>query len=144
VVIKVQDAATLYNITRNRQAYEIDHKAQPKHWLHPADTVNITEQPEKQDIQIYTDGSRSEHGVGAGIVIFIPNELAQCSQYTLHNSCSHNQAEQLAIVKALKIIGKLHIKDSISRPATVHTDRRITLQSLQNAITTTSWMKSGS
>ena len=107
-------------------AYEIDHKAQPKDWIHPADTVKITEQQEEQDIQIYTDGSKSEHWVGAGIV-------AHRSQYTLHNSCSNTQAEQLAIVKALETIGKLHIKDSIPRSATVHTDSRITLQSLQNA-----------
>jgi len=133
VVIKVEEAAKLYNMTRNRQAYEIDHKAQPKDWLNPAKTVKITEQPEEQDIQIYKDGSKSEHGVGAGIVIFIQNELAHRSQYTLHNSCSNNQAEQLAIVKALETIEKLHIKDSIPRSATVHTDSRITLQSLQIA-----------
>jgi len=58
VVIKVEEAAKLYNITRNRQTYEIDHKAQPKDWLQPADTVKVTEQPEEQDIQIYTDGSK--------------------------------------------------------------------------------------
>ena len=80
----------------------------------------------------YTDGSKSGHGVGAGIAIFIQNELAHQLRYTLHNSCSNNQAEQLAIVKALETIGKLHINDTIPRSATVHTDSRITLQSLQN------------
>jgi len=103
----------------------------------PADTVIVTEQQEEQDIQIYTDGSKSGHGVGAGIAIFIQNELAHHSRYTLHNSCSNKQAEQLAIVKALEIIEKLHINDNIPRSATVHTDSRITFQSLQNTITTT-------
>jgi len=129
----------LYNIMRIRQAYEIDHKAQPKDWLHPADTVKVTEQLEEQDIQIYTDGSKSEHGVGAGIAIFIQNELVHRSLYTLHNRCSNNQAEQLAIIKTLETIGKLHIKDSIPRSATVYTDSRITLQSRQSqTIITTS------
>jgi len=138
VVIKAEEAAKLYNIMRNRQAYEINHEVQPKDWLHPADTVKITEQLDEQDFQIYTDGSKNGHGVGAGIAIFIQNELAHQSRYTLHNSCSNNQAEQLAIVKALETIGKLQINDTITRSATVHTDSRITLQSLQNTITTTS------
>jgi len=71
--------------------------------------------------------------VSAGISIFIQNELAHQSRYILLNSCSNIQAEQLAIVKALEAIGKLHINDTIPRFATVHTDSRITLQSLQNA-----------
>ena len=66
------------------------------------------------------------------MAIFIQNELACHSRYTLHNSCSNNQAEQLAIVKALEILGKLHINDNIPRSATVHTDSGIRLQSLQN------------
>jgi len=132
IVIKAEEAAKLYNIIRNRQAYKIGHEVQPKDWLHPADTVKITEQLDEQDIRIYTDGSESGHGVGTGIAIFIQYELAHQSRYTLHNSCSNNQAEQLAIVKALETIGKLHINDPIPRSATVHTDCRITLQSLQN------------
>jgi len=132
VVIKVEDAAKLHKIMRNREAYEIDHKSQPKDWLHPADTVKVTEQLEKQDIQIYTDGSKSENGVGAGIAIIIQNELAHRSLYTPDNSCSNNQAEKLAMVKALETIGKLQLNDSIPRFATVHTNNRITLQSLQN------------
>ena len=105
---------------------------QPKVWLHPADTVKVTEQRDEQDIQIYTDGSKGGHGVGAGIAIFIQNELAHQSRYSLHNSCCNNQSEQLAIVKVLETIGKLHINDTIPRSATVHTYSRIRLQSLQN------------
>ena len=70
--------------------------------------------------------------VGAGIAIFIQSKLAHQSRYTLHIRCSNNQAEQLAIVKALETIGTLHFNDKIPRSATVHTDSRITLQSLQN------------
>jgi ribonuclease HI len=53
-------------------------------------------------------------------------------RYTLHSRCSNNQAEQLAIVKALETIGKTHINDNISRTVTVHTESTITLQSLKN------------
>jgi ribonuclease HI len=62
--------------------------------------LRITEQY-KNAIQIFTDGSKSEHGVRAGLTIFIQSKLAHQSRYTLHNRCSNNQAEQLAIVKAL-------------------------------------------
>ena len=47
---------------------------QVKDWLHPADTVRITELPE-EEIQRYTDGSKNDNGVGAGIDIFIKGKL---------------------------------------------------------------------
>jgi ribonuclease HI len=74
----------------------------------------------------------SEHGVRAGIAIFIQSKLAHQLRYTLLIKCSNNRAKQLAIVKALDKLGKLHINDNIPRTATVHTDSRITLQLLKN------------
>ena len=47
---------------------------QVKDLLHPADTVRITELPE-EEIQRYTDGSKNDNGVGAGIDIFIKGKL---------------------------------------------------------------------
>jgi hypothetical protein len=132
IVIKAEEAAKPHNIMRNRQAHEIYHEVQPKDWLHPADSVRVTEQQEEHNIQIFTDGSKSEYGVRAGTAIFIQSKLAHQSRYTLNNRCSNNQAEQLAIVKALETIGTLRFNDKIPRSATVHTDSRNTLQSLQN------------
>ena len=51
---------------------------------------------------------------------------------TLHSNCSNNQAEQVAIVKAMVTIKELHIADNVSREITIHTDSKITLQSLKN------------
>jgi len=127
IVIKAEEATKLY-IMRNSQ----DHEVQPKDWLHPADSVRITEQHDEHAIQIFTYGSKSEDGVGARVAIFIQSKLAHQSRYTLHNRCSNNEAEQLAIIKALEIIGKLYINDTIPRSATVNTDSRTTLQSFQN------------
>jgi ribonuclease HI len=132
IVIKAEKVAKLYNIMRKSQVHEIDHEVQPKDWLHPADSVRITEQQDYHAIQIFTDGSNSEHGVGAGIALFIKSKLPYYLRYTLHNRCSDNQAEQMAIVKALETIENSHINDNIPRIATVHTDSRITLQSLKN------------
>jgi ribonuclease HI len=49
-----------------------------------------------------TDGSKSEQGVGSGVAVFTGNVLTE--QLKIHNRCSNNQAEQLAIVKALDVI----------------------------------------
>ena len=64
-------------------------------------------------------------------------------RFTLHNNCSNNQAEQLAIVKALETIKELQIAENIPSEATVPTDSRINLQSLKNSITSTSLKRLG-
>jgi ribonuclease HI len=135
IVIKKDEAAKLYSIMRKSQVQGTDYEVQPNDWLHPANTIRISEQHEQQEqqaIQIFTDGSKSEHVVGAGIAIFVQGKLEHQLRYTLHNKCSNNQTEQLAIVKALEIIEKSYINGCIPRTATVHTDSRITLQSLKN------------
>ena len=68
--------------------------------------------------------------VGAGIAIFIQNNLVHQLRYMLHNICSKNQTEELAIIKPIERIEKSHINDNIPRTLTVHTDSRITLKSL--------------
>jgi ribonuclease HI len=51
----------------------------------------------------------------------------------LDNRCSNNQAEQLAIVKALEAIESLHNKVIHPRTATILTDSMVALDSLRNA-----------
>jgi ribonuclease HI len=77
-----------------------------KYWRHPADTITfLTESNEAAGlIQIFTDGSMSEQGVGPGIVIFRSGNLFKSLQYRLNNRCTNNQAEQLAILRALEYI----------------------------------------
>jgi hypothetical protein len=71
--IKIKESAELYNIVRgNRHKNSpIDHDKLPKHWLHPAARITATDNKEEDStpINIYTDGSKSEQGVGAGITI---------------------------------------------------------------------------
>jgi hypothetical protein len=95
IVIKAEEAAKLYSIMRKRQVQGIDYEVQPKDWLHPANTIRINEHHEQEQhaIQIFTDGSKSEHGVGTGIAIFVQGKLEHQLRYTLHNICSNNQAE---------------------------------------------------
>jgi ribonuclease HI len=44
------------------------------------------------------------HGVGSGMAIFVDKELVAQLKFILDLRCSNNQAEQLAIEKALKLI----------------------------------------
>ena len=63
-----------------------------------------------ETIQMYTDGSRNEQGVGAGVAMFSGNELVTTLKYRMDNRCSNNQAEQLAITKALEALEKKDIR----------------------------------
>ena len=68
-------------------------------------TVIIEGQEERtHSIYAYTDGSKNDIGVGSGIVIFSDNSLTTCLKYRLNERCSNNQAEQLAILKALEYL----------------------------------------
>jgi hypothetical protein len=44
IVILAEEEAKLYNIMMKSQDHAIDRAVQPKDWLHPADSVRITEQ----------------------------------------------------------------------------------------------------
>ena len=95
-----------YNIRKGKgsQTELIDRELERKNWPHPADGVKIIEAKGCQDqtIQAYTDGSKNEHGVGSGVAIFVGKKLAVQLKFKLDNKCSNNQAEQLAIFKALE------------------------------------------
>ena len=74
-----------------------------KNWHHLAETINfLTENEGTSTIQIFTDGSKSEQGVGAGIATFKSGNLINSLKYRLNKRCTNNQAEQLAILRALR------------------------------------------
>ena len=72
-------------------------------WPHQADAVKIIEAKEymEQRIQAYMDGSKNEHRFGPAVAIFVGKELVAQLKFILNNRFSNNQAEQLAIAKAL-------------------------------------------
>ena len=109
---------------------------------HPANSVKITEGQEdsKHTLHVYTDGSKGEHGVGSGIAIFTDSNRADMKKYGLNGRCSNNQAEQLAILKALENIQYMETNE---RTVIVPTDSRITLESLKNRKNHTYIIKSG-
>jgi len=134
IIIKAEEAANKYRITKDKKNLQLDHETDHKDWTHPADTVDICDFNDSKDytIHIYTDGSKNENGVGSGIAIYTNDKLTHQIKYKLHNSCSNNQAEQTAILKALKTLGTIKLSQSDPRTTKIYTDSRITLLSLKN------------
>jgi len=81
--------------------------------------------------QVYTDGRKQEQGVGSGTVIYKGSELFAKLKFKLDNRCSNNQAEQLAILKALEKLEVPNRQSINPLSTTIFTDSRITLDSLQ-------------
>jgi len=73
------------------------------YWQHPSETSirSTDEKEETGSLHIYTDGSKTEKGVGSGIVIFESVQHIKSVQCRLNKKCTNNQPEKLAILTAL-------------------------------------------
>ena len=102
-----------------------------ENWNHLAKHIKTIERDEESShpIQAYTDSSKSDFGVEARIVILPDNNLITTMQYRLNERYTNNQAEQMAILKALEYIQHM---ESDEKKVLVHTDSQIMLQLLQN------------
>jgi hypothetical protein len=74
IIIKLEEIVKRYSTKKRRSniLMELDHKVGYKYWPHPADTVTIEEvvSDKESTLQVFTDGSKQEQGVGAGAVVF--------------------------------------------------------------------------
>jgi len=107
--MKVQEVATQYNITTgiNTQKYRIDKAETPINWLHPADVVSVNDtkdEGEENWWNNFTDGRMNKKGVASWFAVFAGKVLAEKLKFKLDDLCSNNQAQQLAIVKALEAL----------------------------------------
>jgi len=121
IAIKIEEAAKPYQLTRGSRKEEtmIDHDVGVKHGLHPAETTTILKDKNEDTstIQIFTDESKSEQGVGAGIAIYRSGIHTKSLKYRLNNRCTNNQAEQLANLKSLEYTESLQTEN---KTATIH------------------------
>jgi ribonuclease HI len=83
-------------------------------------------------VEIYTDGSSNCEVVGSGIAIFGNNQLSLQLRFRLAGECSNNQAEQMAIVKALQKLRDFRQLLGRQRTAAVNSDSKITLAAFAN------------
>jgi hypothetical protein len=115
IAIKIQEAIQFYEITRGGTTEEalVDRDMGVKHWQHPAEmiTLLIENNKETSTIQMFTDGSKLEQGVGAGVVIFGTGIHIKSLKYKLNKRCTNNQAEQLAILRALEYTENIQTED---------------------------------
>ena len=67
--IKIEEAADLYLQTKRytKNTEQFDSNKEARYWQHPAETVIRTSEGNEEDssLQIYTDGCKTEKGVGA-------------------------------------------------------------------------------
>jgi len=134
IIIRTGEAVKQYFLRKRNLTQSIDLEVEPKNWPHPAEVAAFIVGKEygKETIQIYTDGSRNELGVAAGMAMFSGNELVTAPKYRVDNRCSNNQAEQLAIAKALEALEKNDIEKNSPRTAAIITDSKISLDSIKN------------
>jgi ribonuclease HI len=93
-------------------------------------------------LEIYTDGSKHEKGVGSGVAIFVDRSLTHQLRFKLAEKCSNNQAQHIAIVKALAKLWSMHIIQGSQRTTVNHTDSRISLEAIANPRTHQSLVES--
>jgi len=67
-----------YCIIRGREKdTNVETRTGTQYWQHPAETITFLSEETKDTstVQIHTDGSKSEKGVGAGIAIYMSGDL---------------------------------------------------------------------
>jgi len=79
ITIKIQEESQYYRIIRGRgnEDTNVETIMGTQYWQHPAETITFLSEETKDTstVQIYTDGSKSEKGVGAGIAIHMSGDL---------------------------------------------------------------------
>ena len=138
IEIKIEEAAQLYYATKGniKGKTHLERDTGVRKWQHPVDAIIrvLKEEEEKNPIQIFTDGSRSERGVGSGVATYRSGESINKIQCRLNKKCTNNQAEQFTILSALEHIEKIKRTD---KRVTIHTDSQTKLDKLQNSNTHT-------
>jgi ribonuclease HI len=71
--------------------------------------------------------------MGSGVAEFTEKVLEEKLKFRLDNMCINNQAEQLAIVKALEAIEMQQVKNNEPGTTVIYTDSKITLGSKRSA-----------
>jgi ribonuclease HI len=104
-----------------------------RYWPHPAEIPLIREPTEipHNVLNIFTDGSKIGGKVGAAAVIIKDHKIIYQYKFRLHERCSNNQAEQIAILRALEQIQSLQLKED-EKIGVVNTDSKVTLDTLKN------------
>jgi hypothetical protein len=92
--IKVEETFQFYHFNKGSTKEEalFDRDMEVMYWHHPTETINfLTEYNEETStIQIFTDGSNSEQGVGTGIAIIKSSTYIKSLKYKLNKRYTNN------------------------------------------------------
>src|SRR5215510_10542330 len=134
IAIVIAEKAQLYNrkLYTEGVALECNIPVPVTDWPHPAWRANIMETNVSISYatEIYTDGSKIDGKVGAGVAIYTDKTIVRQCKYKLHDCCSNNQAEQMAILKSLEHLPTLDGHNP--RTVAIYTDSKVTLAALKN------------
>ena len=132
IQLAVEEKVRTYAATYNNIEY--DEPLDVRYWPHPVERPLIRSPTEISNnvINIFTDGSKIGGKVGAAAVIIKDDIVLHQSKYRLHERCSNNQAEQVAILKALEHILNLQLTEDAEKIVLVNTDSKVTLATIQN------------
>ena len=136
IVYELTAISKFYSVTKGRIGDtegnpSLDTPVNYRDWPHPSLIVKVVEKSEEEyySVQIYTDGSKTDKGVGAGVVIYHQEGATQELRFRLGSRCSNNQAEQVAILRALEALRNYNTP---IKSAAIHTDSKITLDLISN------------
>jgi len=132
IQLAVEEKVGNYTATHNNIEY--DEPLDVRYWPHPVEMPLIGALTEISNnvINIFTDGSKIGGKVGAAAVIIKDDIVLHQSKYRLHERCYNNQAEEVAILKALEHIQNLHLTEDAEKIVLVNTDSKVTLATQQN------------
>ena len=133
--VSIEEFVKIYEATHKSEedTEDFDKPLQLMHWPHPADRIIISEVKSSltYSVEIYTDGSKIQGKVGAAAAFYSQGSLIHSIKTRLHSDCSNNQAEQMAILRAINELDELNIGLE-ERTVAVFTDSKITLALLRN------------
>jgi len=124
--LAVEEKVQTYKATHNNIEY--DAPLDVRYWPHPAE-IPLNRAPTKiphNVINIFMDGSKIGGKVGAAAVIIKDDIVLHQSKYKLHERWSNNQAEQVAILRALEQIQNLQLAEDAEKIVLVNTDSKVT------------------
>jgi len=130
--LTVEEKVRTYKAAHNNIEYDVP--LEVIYWPHPAEIPPIrapTEIPHNV-LNIFTDGSKiGGKGGAAAVIIKDDIVLHQCT-FKLHERWSNNQAEQVAILRALEQIQNLQLAEDAEKIAAVNRDSKVTLDTMQS------------
>jgi hypothetical protein len=88
--LKIEQAAEFYLHTSShiKDKEQLDNNKEARFWQHPAESVIRATDGNEEDsqLQIYSDGSKTEKGVGSGIAIYRYGQIIRTVQFKLNKN----------------------------------------------------------